>query len=80
MLRDGRELRYEREKHEMSIGIGERAILPAVRSADPSTLIPADGYSCRSQNADGTGRRALHLAEVLRMAASENRAASGVRS
>ncbi len=71
---------YEREKHEMSIGIGERAILPAMRSADPRTLILADGYSCRSQIGDGTGRRALHLAEVLRMAAHENRAAGGERS
>ena len=68
---------YEAEKHDVSVRIGERAILPAVRAADPSTLILADGYSCRSQIADGTGRRALHLAEVLRMAGQRNGAARG---
>ena len=31
-------------------------------------LILADGFSCREQIAQGTGRRALHLAEVLRSA------------
>ncbi len=71
---------YESEKYGVSVRIGERAILPAVRAADPSTLILADGFSCRSQIADGTGRHALHLAEVLRMAGRENGAASGERS
>ena len=32
------------------------------------TLIVADGFSCREQIAQTTDRRALHLAEVLRMA------------
>ena len=29
------------------------------------TTLVADGFSCRKQIADGTGRRALHLAEAL---------------
>ncbi|MDQ4071476.1 MAG: 4Fe-4S dicluster domain-containing protein, partial [Actinomycetota bacterium] len=68
---------YERDKHEISMRVGERAILPAVRDADRDTLVLADGFSCRSQIVDGTGRRALHLAEVLSMAMGENGAASG---
>ena len=47
---------------------GERVLLPAVRAAGPTTLIVADGFSCREQIAQATGRRALHLAQVLRMA------------
>ena len=47
---------------------GERVLLPAVRAAAPETLIVADGFSCREQIAQATGRRALHLAEVLEMA------------
>jgi hypothetical protein len=39
-----------------------------VRSAPPDTLIITDGFSCRSQIEHGTGRRALHLAEVARLA------------
>ena len=47
---------------------GERVLLPRVREAPPDTLIVTDGFSCRTQIAHGTGRRALHLAEVLHMA------------
>jgi hypothetical protein len=39
-----------------------------VRAVPSETLVVADGFSCREQIAHGTGRRALHLAEVLRLA------------
>ncbi len=32
------------------------------------TLIVADGFSCREQIAQGTHRKAMHLAQVLQMA------------
>jgi hypothetical protein len=48
---------------------GEQALLPAVRQADPGTLIVADGFSCKTQIAhSGTARRALHTAEVMKIA------------
>ncbi len=47
---------------------GERVILPEVRKADDGVLILADGFSCRTQIEQGTGRRVLHLAEALKMA------------
>ena len=60
---------FESGKHyEVSVAAGERGILPAVRRAPKSTLVLANGFSCREQIAQGTGRRGLHLAEVLRMA------------
>jgi hypothetical protein len=34
--------------------------------ADPDTLVLADGFSCATQVRDATGRRTLHMAEVLR--------------
>jgi len=55
----------------VSMKAGERVLLPRVREASPDTLILADGFSCRTQIAHGTGRRALHLAEVLHMALRE---------
>jgi len=62
---------FERGEHyDVSMAAGERVILPAVRDADPRTIIVADGFSCREQIAHGTGRRALHLAQVLALAAS----------
>ena len=55
------------ERYEVSMRIGERVLLPAVRSAEPGSLVVADGFSCRTQIAAGTGRRALHTAEVLQL-------------
>jgi FAD/FMN-containing dehydrogenase len=55
------------EPYEVSLRAGERVLLPALRSAAQDTLVVADGFSCRTQIADGTGRRALHIAQVLQM-------------
>jgi Fe-S oxidoreductase len=59
---------FEAGKFTVSQAIGERVLLPAVRAASPDTLIVADGFSCREQIAQATGRRAIHLAEVLQLA------------
>ena len=56
---------FERGHEGISRAIGERVLLPAVRAADPGTLIVADGFSCREQIRQETGREALHLAQVL---------------
>ena len=56
---------YEAGHYAISRAIGEDRLLPAVREADPDTVIVASGTSCRHQIADFTGRRALHLAEAL---------------
>ncbi|MCT9092264.1 FAD-binding protein [Streptomyces sp. ASQP_92] len=57
---------FEQGHYEVSMNIGELGVLPAVRAAAPSTLVVADGFSCRTQIEQGsTGRRALHLAEAL---------------
>lgn len=57
---------YEAEHYEVSMKMGERQLLPAVREAEGSVV--AAGVSCRAQIAHGTGQRALHPAEVLRKA------------
>ena len=47
----------------------EYKLLPKLREAAPDTLVVADGFSCRSQiEQTGTGRRALHAAQVLALA------------
>lgn len=57
---------FERGHHEVSLAVGELGVLPAVRAAAPDDVLLADGFSCRTQiEQGGTGRRALHLAEVL---------------
>jgi Fe-S oxidoreductase len=59
---------YEARHYEVSMQMGELALLPAVRQAGADTLIVADGTSCRHQIADGAQREAVHVARVLEAA------------
>ena len=59
---------FERDKYAIAQAVGERVLLPAVRSAAPETLIVADGFSCREQIRQSTGRTAMHVADVLHLA------------
>jgi Fe-S oxidoreductase len=59
---------FEKEKFAVSQAIGERVLLPAVRSAAPETLIVSDGFSCREQIEQATGRKPLHVADLLQLA------------
>ncbi len=62
---------FERDHYDVSMQVGELVLLPAVRDARRDTVIVADGFSCRTQIAQATGRRAVHLAELIEMAAAE---------
>ncbi|HOE05638.1 MAG TPA: FAD-linked oxidase C-terminal domain-containing protein [Bacteroidales bacterium] len=59
---------YEKEHYDVSMGIGEMVLFPAIRNSEPGTIVVASGTSCRCQIDDGTGVKALHPAEVLWMA------------
>jgi Fe-S oxidoreductase len=61
------------EKFRVSMAACERVILPAVREAGEDTLIVADGFSCRTQIEQGTGRKPIHLAQVIQLALREHR-------
>ena len=59
---------FEAEQYDVSHGVGERRCCRRCARPDDETLLVADGFSCREQIEQGRGRRALHLAEVLRSA------------
>jgi Fe-S oxidoreductase len=59
---------FQKEHYDVAMRVGERVILPAVREAALDTLIIANGFSCREQIEQATGRQPLHLAEVLKLA------------
>ncbi len=56
------------ERYDVSVAAGEQVLAPAVRKASGDTLVMADGFSCREQILQLTGRDALHLAQVIDMA------------
>jgi FAD/FMN-containing dehydrogenase/Fe-S oxidoreductase len=62
---------FEADHYDVSMKVGERVLLPAVRQTPEDRLIIADGFSCEEQIRQGTGRKALHLAEVIQMALRE---------
>ncbi len=58
---------YEADKYDVSMKVGERHLLPAVRS-EPDALVIADGFSCRSQVKQAAGRQAVHTAQAIALA------------
>ncbi|MBI3068088.1 MAG: 4Fe-4S dicluster domain-containing protein, partial [Betaproteobacteria bacterium] len=68
---------YDAEHYDISMKMGEAALLPRVREAAPDALIVADGVSCRHQIRDGAGREALHVARALQAAVKNAGSKSG---
>lgn len=58
---------YEAEHDGMSRKMAELSLMPAIRQA-PEAPILADGFSCRHQIEDCTGRRPMHIAVLLQQA------------
>jgi Fe-S oxidoreductase len=61
---------FEQEKYAISQRIAERVLLPAVRATTQDTLIVSDGFSCREQIEQATGRTTLHLADLIALCLS----------
>ena len=64
---------FGEEHYEISQQIGERKLFPKIRSTPDDHIIVADGFSCREQIEQATGRKTMHLAEVLANQISSNK-------
>jgi Fe-S oxidoreductase len=62
---------FEKDHYAISQRVGERVLLPKVREVPKSTLIITDGFSCKTQIAQSSDRRGLHVAQVLQMGLRE---------
>jgi FAD/FMN-containing dehydrogenase/Fe-S oxidoreductase len=56
---------YEKEHYEISQKIGELVLFKQIEKTPISTILAAQGTSCRHQIKDGTKRTALHPVEIL---------------
>lgn len=56
---------FEKEHYDIAMAIGEQRLFPTIREAGDDWLIVAPGISCRQQIMHGTGKKALHPAEVM---------------
>jgi FAD/FMN-containing dehydrogenase/Fe-S oxidoreductase len=69
---------FEAGRYDISVACGEEGLLPAVRGAARETVVVADGFSCKTQvEQTGTGRRALHVAQVMQLARNRGGAGGG---
>jgi Fe-S oxidoreductase len=56
---------YQAETRDVSLAMAELSLAPAIRAAEPDTIVIASGTSCRHQISDTTTRNARHVAHVL---------------
>ena len=56
---------FKPQHYDASRRIAELTLLPALRAAGPGVSVVADGFSCREQVEDLSGRETLHLAQLL---------------
>jgi len=59
---------YRPDTVEVSLQMGEQGLFPQIRRTERDTLLLADGFACRKQIQDGTGRGARHTAVLLKLA------------
>nr|WP_175108976.1 FAD-binding and (Fe-S)-binding domain-containing protein [Paraburkholderia solisilvae] len=59
---------FNEAHYAMSEKIGEDKLFPAVRAASEQTIVLTNGFSCREQIEHGTGRQALHIAQLAQRA------------
>ena len=62
---------YESENYEISMKMAELSLLPKIRTLDQNHGIVACGTSCRQQIQHGSGKPAMHTAQILRQAISD---------
>ena len=56
---------FEKEHYDVSMQVGEDRLFPFVRAAPDNVEVAVTGVSCHQQIADGTGRPARYLVEIL---------------
>lgn len=63
----------ERGHYDMSVGVANNALLPALNAAAEDAVYLADGFSCRTQASQLVGDQGVHLAELIRDGSSVRR-------
>ena len=59
---------FEHHKYDLSMQIYEHKLGPHLREIPPQRLVMADGFSCKTQIEQATGRLPVHLAQLLQIA------------
>ena len=60
------------EHYDVSVAVAEHTLLPKLEQTPQSTLVVADGFSCRGQIEQLGGRESLHVAQLVQRALRES--------
>ncbi len=63
---------FEEKKYDLSMKVYDHELGPRLREVPRERLVLADGFSCKTQIEQATGRRPLHLAQLLQLATHGN--------
>ncbi len=58
---------FEEDKYDLSMQIARQKLIPKIEATPKDHLVVADGFSCREQIEQATGRKTYHLAEALNL-------------
>jgi Fe-S oxidoreductase len=58
---------FEEEKYDVSVKCAQQVLLPEISKCSTETLVVTNGFSCRAQIEELSGRRPLHPAQLLKM-------------
>jgi FAD/FMN-containing dehydrogenase/Fe-S oxidoreductase len=56
------------EHYDVSVAVAQHSLLPKLEETPDSTLVVADGFSCRGQIEQLNGRQPLHIAQLVQRA------------
>jgi Fe-S oxidoreductase len=59
------------EHYDVSVAVAQHSLLPKLEQTPDSTLVVADGFSCRGQIEQLEGRKPLHTAQLVQRALRE---------
>jgi len=59
------------EQYDVSVAVAEHSLLPKLEDTPGSTVVVADGFSCRGQIDQLGGRKAVHVAQLVQRAMRE---------
>jgi Fe-S oxidoreductase len=60
------------DHYDVSVAVAEHSLLPKLRETPSSTIVVADGFSCRGQIEQLDGREPLHIAQLVQRALRES--------
>jgi FAD/FMN-containing dehydrogenase/Fe-S oxidoreductase len=60
------------EHYDVSVAVAQHSLLPKLKETPDSTLVVADGFSCRGQIEQLNGRQPLHIAQLVQRALRES--------